>query len=495
MSDVEGLLALYGALDRAVDAHEVDPADIAPLLGAYRYPETVGWYEHQYRPWVEGAAARAERRGERRKAAGRRPRITVRHRGEDPVPPEPVATESPIQEIRAALAFLGPAPLEGRTAARRLLAITVLARALPQHFGPDGSDADLARDALIFRIPGEDSDNDSLAQRAQELHAQFANEFTDMGQWPNVVANAVRSGLLPQSFLSQQAAPPCTGKLIMRPTSPGGDPDPCLVMEAEFTTQSLTFEEAKVYLEPANWQYPGSLWCRMEGYDSPQPNSRLYHETVSTACESTSPAWTVSTDLQFWFSHPTPTEARAEYDFAPGLPVPGSDIEIDEGSLRIIKLPDGSVNVKTTKRVRFAGSFDGPGLAMFMCASGYSTILEDVVFSVAKAAKPQPFPVTAPPGAGMSPPAKSKTPKTPPGSGGDTLDSLIAEAAALAESYAKDVAATCTASLTQVQAGTYKVENAWADGIKIWSSYLTGMGKALDLGTRTAKVVAKQTTE
>jgi hypothetical protein len=489
MSEVESLLTLYGALDRAVDAHDVEPAAIAPLLGAYRYPEAVGWYDHQYRPWVAEAAARAERRGEPK--GKRRPRITVRGRSDVPEAPAPT-TESRIQDIHDALSVFGPAPLEGRMAARRLLAVTAVARALPDHFGPRGARVDAASAALTFRVRGEDSDDDGLAQRAQQLHARFATEFTSMDQWESVVRSAVSGGLLPQSFLSQAQTPPCTGRLILRPTSKGGEPDPCLVMEAEFTTKDIDFAAAKSYLVPSNWYYPGSLWCQMQEYNkSPDATSAMYHETVSTDCASKSPTWSVSTDLQFWFSHPYTNEARAEYDLA-SPPVAGSDIEIDEGSLRVIELPDGSVNVKTTKRVRFAGSFDGPGLAMFMCASGYSTALEDVVFTVSKSSNPEPFPVPTPQGGTMTPPQSFKTTKAGPGT--DTWESLISEATAMADSYAKEVAATCTASLAQVQAGTYKVENAWADGIKIWASYLGGVSKVLDLGTRAAKVAAQKPT-
>ena len=137
----------------------------------------------------------------------------------------------------------------------------------------------------------------------------------------------------------------------------------------------------------------------MEQGDPVGTNSWIYHETVSTSCPPTPGGWSVSTDLQFWFSHPVATEARVEYDLAPGLPTPLSDIEVDEGSLRILRLADGRVHVKTTKRVRFAGSFDGPGLAMFMCATGYSTVLEDMVFSVAESPldQTQAFPIPAPP--------------------------------------------------------------------------------------------------
>jgi hypothetical protein len=503
MSEVESLLALYGALDGAVAAGEVDPATISPLLGAYAYEEAIGWYANQYLPWVEGAAARAERRGLRPRPEvdrlERKPRKFFRHRADAPselATSSDAPVERPIlpphaQDVHDALTAFGSVPLQERTAARRLLAVTVVARAMPQFFGPNGSHADVASSTLAFRIQGEDADDDAVARRAQRLHEQLVDQFTDMDQWRSVVRNAVEAGMLPLSFQSQEDAPPCAGRLIMRPTSPGGDPDPCLVMEAEFTTKSVTFEEAKVYLQPTNWQYEGSLWCLMKTYDSRPPNSWLYNETVSTDCGSTSPAWTVSTKLQFWFSHPTPNEARVEYDFA-HPPVVGSDIEIDEGSLRIMKLADNSVHVKTTKRVRFAGNFDGPGLAMFMCASGYSTILQDTVLSVARSKNPDPFPIPAPQGGTMSPPQDFSTTSSSSAPTSDTLDSLISEGTAFAEAQVKDLTATCTSSLAKVQDGTYTVESAWADGLKLWASGLAGLGKAFDLGTRAAKVVIKE---
>ena len=112
----------------------------------------------------------------------------------------------------------------------------------------------------------------------------------------------------------------------MRPGPDGTDSDPCTVLEAEFITEKneVSFEEAKNYLEPSNWVYPGSLWCRMEKVEPPLPSSSwVYHETVATSCPPTSAWWTVSTDLRFWFSHPTVNEARVEYDFPPGGPAPG----------------------------------------------------------------------------------------------------------------------------------------------------------------------------
>jgi hypothetical protein len=507
---------------------------LAPLLNAYQDGAARGWYQNQYLPWLEGAKeravlrARAERGAETTAEADDEPPeqeadVVAESADMPPLPADADAgmdagTETPLspeaEDILAALSAFGRLPVEGRSAARRLLAVTAVARALPQHFGPSGSHAGTVRAALAFDDTDGGAAEGLVEGRAGELHGRLVEQFNTMQDWSQTVRGAVDDGLLPQSFRSQQTAPPCTGRLIMRPDPITGDLDPCTVLEAEFTTDAVTFQDAKRYLEPANWQFPGSLWCRMErdkdtsGLEPPGVPTWVYHETVSTSCGSASPAWTVSTDLQFWFSHPKATEARVEYDLAPGLPTPYSDIEIDEGSLRVIELPNGHVRVVTTKRVRFAGAFDGAGLAMFMCAIGYSTVLEDMVFSVA--AKPpgstQPFPVAAPQGGTMSPNTNqgaegtsysnantNANAKPNPGPGEpESLEDLAAEAGDLFAAYLKDYAAICTKSMASVQAGTYKVEDVWADGITLWTKYASGMGKALDLGARTARAAAKK---
>lgn len=515
MSEIEALLNFYGALDRAVVAKEVDPADLTPLLRPYA-EGAAGWYDEQFLPWLAASKERAEkrRRDEARAARSDENQPAPEHpdaeSAEEPAyaaepelrPPTEArpALSAHAQEISNALSAFEARPLEGRRGARRLLAVAVAARALPQHFGPGGSHADIANAALVFQHPELTGDP---VGRAHRLHERLADNFTEMSTpvWRHIVENSVADGSLPRSFAKQSDAPPCTGRLIMRPDPNGADLDPCTVLEAEFTAPDLPFEKAKNYLEPSNWVYPGSLWCRMEKVDPPlSPDSWVYHETVATSCPPTSAWWTVSTDLRFWFSHPTVNEARIEYDFPPGWPMPTSDIEIDEGSLRVIGLSGGGVRVITTKRVRFAGAFDGAGLAMFMCATGYTSALEDMVFSVVGSPNIQPFPVESPQGGTVSPqPNAKKTSSssyattTPPET--EPLDDIVKEATDFVASQVKVFAETCTTSLKQIQDGNYKVENAWADGIKMWSSWVSGMTKALDLSTRAVKSAAPKPTD
>lgn len=521
MSEIDALLGLYGAVDRAVVAGEADAESLAPLLGAYRDGAATGWYDGQYLPWIAGVKARAVLR-ELDPRELDLDRLEVPDDVEDDRPPAPPADpdepgrELPreVEEVRAALTSFPPVAVDGRTAARRLLAVAVAARALPQFFGSDGSERDAARAPLVFRRTDLDPDSGAADELAAELHTRLSEDFTSMDRWADVVDGAISAGLVPVSFRSQTMAPPCTGELILRPGPNGDDPDPVTVLKSEFITDQISFEDAKLFLEPTNWQYPGSFWCRMERVEPAlEPNSWLYHETVATSSPPETATWTVSTDLQFWFSHPTAKEARAEYDFGPGLPTALSDIEVDEGSLRIIELPDQRVHVKTTKRVRFAGSFDGAGLAMFMCATGYSTVLEDLVFTVSSAgtANSRPFPVPAPVGGAMPDPqfakkttakkaaAKATASKTTPGgqqsttppSGADSLEAIAADTAKFVSTVLTDVTATSTKSLGAIQSGSYKVEDAWSDGISLWANYLNGLGKMFELGTRTAKVIAQ----
>lgn len=507
MSETEALLALYGAIDQAVVAGQAQSSSLAPLLGAYRNGAAIGWYEGQYLPWLRGARERARHRDEERHRDESRGRDVVETEYEADLPaPQapPLAAEAPpakeapplsapAQQVHDALISLPQIPADSRAAARRLLAVTAAVRALPQHFAPGGTHAEATAAALTFTHP--DWSPGSNRPRAQQLHERLAADFTSMPDWSTVVHRAVDLDLLPETFRSQAVAPPCTGRLIMRPDADGTDPDPCLVLEAGFTTDALTFAEAKCWLEPANWEYPGSLWCRMEKAELIEENSWRYHETVATSCPASTAMWTVSTDLQFWFSHPTSNEARVEYDFPAGLPTALSDIEIDEGSLRMIELPDGRVQVKTTKRVRFAGAFDGAGLAMFMCAIGYGSALEDIVFAVTKSPNPLPFPVEFSQGGAMSPQPKVQKVVTGSTEEPETLDDLVTETTEFVAAFVKDCAETAKTSLQLVQSGNYKVENVWADGIKLWSTSMTGLAKALDLGVRTAKSFAESSAQ
>jgi hypothetical protein len=271
-----------------------------------------------------------------------------------------------------------------------------------------------------------------------------------------------------------------TCRLIQRPGTDGSGTRACAVIEAGFITDELSFDEAKRYLEPGNWQFPGSIWIRMERAEQLGTASWRYHETVRAPEPMTAGTDTLSTDLQFWFSHPTSDEARLEYDLAPGLPVPGSDIEIDEGSFRVVRLADGRVHITSTKRVRFAPPFDGPGQAVIMSAVGYSAVLKEMVFAIAKAppGAAAPFPVEpdgtvlplAPDAVGRVPAAER--PIADPGV-------VAGRTRAFLEAYLEGAAESMRSSADAMRAGTYTADSAWSDGLRLWETYLNGLAAAL----------------
>ncbi|MCW2786554.1 MAG: hypothetical protein JWP74_3071 [Marmoricola sp.] len=580
MSEVEALLGLYGAIDRAVVAGEIDAATIAPLLGAY-WPDVdggpaTGWYDNQFLPWfqqnaelmqplvVEATPADLDRAPVLNPSPRSRPidlhndvvhdnvlrdlassdrlraeaaRTSLLH-NELPGGNDHVAVASPIEQIQQALLAFPAIPLEGRAPARRFLAVAVVSRALPAIFGSDGARADVTRAALNFIRP--DVDPGYAQQLTTHLHVELTNNFTSMGRWAEFVDSAVSQGMMPMSFENQKGAEPCTGSLEMGPSGVPGDNLPCTVLNAGFTAAG-DFEEVKRFLRPENWKFPGSIWTKMTRDKKVAKYTWIYSETVSI--QSSMKSMTVSTDLSFTFGYPVKTFVTADYRLPPGLPTATSQIQVDTGSLTVQDLGNRRVQVVTSKTVRFAGSFAGAGLAMFMCASGYGSQLEDLVFSIADKShtKTLAFPISAPTGGTVSAPKTTKTTKAAArkttavktaqvkpatkkapakkvaakapakkapakkapakkpavpsagqaiSSGGDSYDAIANDTAAFVGSYLKDMSSTVTTSLSSVQAGTYKVENAWADGIKVFTTYMSGVTKVLELGTRATKVYA-----
>lgn len=192
MSEIEALLELYGALDRAVDADVVDSSTLAPLLSAYQGGAATGWYENQFLPWREGAKERAvlRERAERGAAAADdlpASEADVTAESSD-LPPPPADADADAEtslspeaaDILDALSAFDRLPIDGRGAARRLLAVTAVARALPQHFGPDGSHADAVRAALGFDDPAGNADAGLVEVRAGALHSRLVEEFNTM---------------------------------------------------------------------------------------------------------------------------------------------------------------------------------------------------------------------------------------------------------------------------------------------------------------------------
>jgi hypothetical protein len=525
MGEIDVLLDLYGVIDRAVVDDDDLALRLAPILGPYRGGQAIGWYDRGYLPWREDVRQRALARdstlelGRERSASkkGDRPRSDP-PAANAPPPPEPAAeadgpptatADDPPRvlseralEASAVLDQFGYLDPTSRSSSRRLLALAAAMKVFPEAFAP-GALAPMALSRAMAFDPGLSGMSEEAAyHNAVNLQQLFARDFHKLDDWGPVVNRACDLGYAPEEFRLQAAARPCTGHMVMveDATNPG-DPDPCTVIEANFTTSDITFEQALAYLEPENWPDASDLWCVME--KQPQAvatDSWLYNETVSTGCLDSHPLWIVSTTLQFWFSYPDPDRARLEYDLA-APPGDLDDIEVDEGSLEVVRVGNGC-RLNTTKRVRFAGSMDGAWLAMWMCATGYGGILEDVVTTAAKnSAKPtsKPFPIKKPK-KGVPPVTKAKKSTAAGEAGGEysnsdeTLDDVMDEGVSLAKEFLEDVNEATQAAYAKVATGQYGIEDAWANGIGMWAAYMKGLGKLADLGMRAAKAYAAPST-
>ena len=171
---------------------------------------------------------------------------------------------------------------------------------------------------------------------------------------------------------------PCTGRLLTVPGANG----PVASIEADFTTDKVRFENATRFLEPVNWKRcMGSFWCEMgEVADNSLPKGqRRYNESVSTHCgEPNQPGFSAQTELVFEFmwvpDKKHPQAAVANFELAPGRPLPNDRILVDEGTLVVSKVKQHSLRIITTKRVQFSHPFLTDQVGLIMCALGYADV-------------------------------------------------------------------------------------------------------------------------
>jgi hypothetical protein len=314
----------------------------------------------------------------------------------------------------------------------------------------------------------------------------------------------------------QSTAKPCSGRLVM--VRVDGDDDPVTALSTEFTTDQITFAEATMYLEPINWPTCSDFWCTMTPVRTSLAGNPIYHEVVSTDCNDKAGAlFTAETELEFAFIQ-TANKATAAYDLPTDLGAQYTDIDVDQGSLSVEQLPDGSIKVCSTKRVRFSGPLDGTALAMLSCVTGYATVAEDFVFSCAAlkgTAGGTPFKGHQPPGGTMPPKKVSTTTKkadpatmkvgptttVPPvtatgtGSASGTpapeLATITQNAVQAIQKCVADTAAAYQASYGKINAGTYTADDWFKDLSTMWSVAVRDASTLASLGVEAAQAVAQ----
>ena len=356
MSEIDGLVGIYGAVDNVVQTDGEARAAVARLLPLYRDPD-LSWYE-EFEAWLNRA------RG---------------HRVERP--------ETLFPSLERALRELAGIEPSCRMRPRRLFAIAVAMRAFPDMSRPDTRLGDSTTDALKV---GALAVKPEAAPGLQELLANDAflpgagpQGSQDLAAWwSNLVTMAHAQDLLADT--RGMTPRPCAGRLV----KVRGVCGPAAALTTDFETEEVAFEEAVRFIEPANWKAcMPHFWCVMEEVGTGvAPGTHKYHEEVSSDCASRAlAAFRAKTELDFNFMWvPQPGHAQvaiANYQLSAGRPRMCDTIRVDEGSLVVAKTRSdpGPLRITTTKRIQFSYPFSSEALAMIMCALGYADVAGDLL--------------------------------------------------------------------------------------------------------------------
>jgi hypothetical protein len=450
MSEHEDLIGVYGAIDRAVAENLTLASQVAPFLGAYRDTRAIRWFD-EFEAWNRELGTR------------------------------------PFPDLEEALENLAGRPAPGRTAARRILALTVAGRVFPELTHADAS-VSIQRALAVEGLTGpEDTAN------ATELVSLLMDpdEFPSLEQWAHLLETAVARGLLPSQLRAQADAPPCSGTLV---EVPPGDLFPAAELTTTFSTTALTLQQATRFLEPSNWPGCCPFWCVMQEIGRTPTQTRIYHEIVSLDCTNKGNAWTAETYLEFALIN-MKDGARVSYALSDPYRTPNDLIVVDEGSLTV-EQQGPAVRVSTVKRIKFNHPFTGPALAMIMCALGYNHVAEDLVFNCAAETPDDPDAGTAFPGKTLpkyDPAHHGKAGHHAPA--GSPFDSVVADAMAAFTRCAQDYATAYSSAYDKMQAGSYRADDLVAGMAEMWSRYMRDGAVIADLAMRTAQAARRSDRE
>jgi hypothetical protein len=312
VSELEALLTVHGAIDRATVEHP-ELADVVGLYyGPYAGGGAIGWFD-EFRTW------------------------TAELTGDDPG--ETLIVDP--DEVASAIDELAETEPNNLMLARRMLAIAVAARVLPP--------AGLVDDGTAF-VPAL-----AIPERDGLFELLFDDGiFGDAGMWADLVQTALVNGFLSGDFVDQSPSAPCSGDLVTV-TTPGSTVV-AAALETKYTITTLTFDEAKMFLEPERWPDCNPLWCEMTRTGTSPAGNDVYHEVVSLDCLHKPHTWTAACDLEFG-RFDIPDVSIVSYDLLRPAQ-PGDAIQVDSGSLEVRRV-GAEIHVHTTKRIRFGYPFTG----------------------------------------------------------------------------------------------------------------------------------------
>lgn len=390
MATVQSLMALYGAMDRAVVESGNDP-DIVATVERYLPGTTgpnAGWFaeieafvaglpgDPMPFPDVEGAVTDFYRR-----------------RGE---------IKNNAQKARMVYAIGALSHIDNMLSSNR------------RTFG----------EALSTVAPPETED----VGKGFLLNDLLVEQFTDGGSWARVAELAAAEQLMSEEVASWL---PCDSRLLLV-----GD-QVCIEVNTQFERDSIPLYKVMNILEPENWPKLCDFFCRMQPYVPDRPDGWTpMLETVSLGC----PHKQLVTALKVFKSevHNTAGEVTAihvDYDLDENPPVQGDGhVTYDRGYLNVEKLGENGVRVRT-KKVVHIDSLSPIAQNQWVCITGYGSISMDMILGGAedppKGAKPWKAskPPTGSPAGSTTGSPTGETPGNPAGTPATAAVALIGQCA------------------------------------------------------------------
>jgi hypothetical protein len=392
---VQSLLAVYGALDRAVTGTG-DP-EIEAVVERYLPGSTgpnAGWYDE-----LLGFLGATD--------PGLADEIDVPDLGEA------------LETLQDRTGTDSPERLTPVQLSRMTYAIGALSH-LPTYYRPDEWDEPFSK---TFALVGpEDAGEATLTLMRRELNSR--------DDWSRVMGLAAERGWIQADVA---VVPQCDVKVKWVRGHL------CAVLITDFTSDNVSLDSLKNVVDPLNWaNCLPSFFCTMEKLNPRQDGWSRVREYVSTTCPILGSPRMV-TALKYWKGAQAPApSAWVNYELD-DQPLPGKTgdgrMVVDDGFIRMTSTVGNSasagVHVRTKKIAGFRNLAWIAG-AIFACAMGYGAEGVDMLLGgVAMRPPGEPDgwtdwqvstpPASTPPGQGGS----STIPPPPPGDGGDTTEQAV----------------------------------------------------------------------
>lgn len=412
------LLALYSALDKLVLEHP----DRAPEVEQY-LPGTTGLGQRGWSKQIETMVARLSRNpstAELPDARSALDRLTPQQQQGFGGPPEPLLT--PGQQAR----------------------FTYITAVFARLGLPDESDStrELLNRALSLAAPDQ-APNEEIGE---QLRSNFTAHFHNYDDYTSAL-DAADPGLV--SDVLKRMGPPCTGGVG---ESGSGS---CVVLHSLIKSRpgEVTIDAVKKAADPINWPNHNKFFCQMDPLKPSRGWSRVL-EHISTDCEQ----YHLKTAIKYWKGKTDDGAFYVNYELDDNRTETGDNllVEVDNGTVYVSEIPDGVVQVKSTKHVQIRG-FSVTATSMWACVNGWNEYGELMFFGQAQDAPWQdspdgdgtPIPPTSGKGTGVP------VPTLPPG----VRQELVEESVAMLTNCLKDATETTSKYASRWLAGELRPDD------------------------------------